>query len=730
MKNRLLRFAAIMACAGFAAAPSAESSFENISNYASPVTVNAFLQWGDTLWAATSGGLVTRGLSGGVQKFDGNGRVFPDLYLTALCRDDAGNLWVGSRKGYLYRRSPHGQYTVFSTYRLSGWSITALYCYDGMIVVGSDRGVSLFDPAKGVAARNATAIAGFADPRVNAIEASGDTLFLGCAEGVAFIDSLYDSPLAQRNFYYPGIWKTKETGAALCFVDVGDSIAAFRKPTALFRGYLFTVDSGGWLTSGGLRYARVVPEGGVVTLYNEGDKRLWAGTDERFYYSWDGETQPQQHTIAGYSLKRASRVVTAPNGNVWVLPAVFYPNAAATPPIFWYHGVHTFDGRNWRIYSDAYSAGFGYVGDNNALGAAFWKDSSIWVGTSGGNIKHIDPARDVVGQFIVGNAGFTGIGYLRDGRGENMWGKCDAVAADLSGYLWFSVYDSDFGSLICYDPRYSPAPVETNPVKAHYRRFFTESSLKTNIELLAVNGGGEIFAYGGNRLVAFSHGGNPLAGGIKIDTVYESIGTLWAMEAGPDSALYIAGAGGIRRIPAGSLTVETIDNTINNASGIAVDDGVIWISTGVSGVVRYDLESKEKRWINETSGLASNNAVSVALDKKNGRLWIATDEGVSMVSVGRTGKKSPKPALRAIPNMYSASGSSQGAAQITFCGLKPKSSVAVYAINGTLAAKAEARYYSDTEWRAAWAPKKNIAPGTYIAVVKPGGEKTKIIIKP
>jgi hypothetical protein len=56
--------------------------------------------------------------------------------------------------------------------------------------------------------------------------------------------------------------------------------------------------------------------------------------------------------------------------------------------------------------------------------------------------------------------------------------------------------------------------------------------------------------------------------------------------------------------------------------------------------------------------------------------------------------------------------------------------VAVYAINGVLAAKAEARYYSDTEWRAAWAPKKNIAPGTYIAVVKPGGERAKIIIKP
>jgi hypothetical protein len=513
-------------------------------------------------------------------------------------------------------------------------------------------------------------------------------------------------------------------------VDIDGGIAAFPRSATLFRGYLYMADTGGRLTwtadGGAVSSARVVSEGGVVTLYNEGDKRLWIGTEAKYYYSLgDGETPLKQYKIDGYSLKQASRVVVAPNGDLWALPAVSYPN------VFWYHGVHRFDGREWRLYSDYNYIGFGYAGDSRALGAAFWNDGSFWAGTSGGNVKHINVQKNIVGQFILGYGDFIDITYMHEGRGENRWGRCDAIAADSSGYMWFSVFDSDFGSLICYDPRYDPAPWEANPARARFRRFFTEPPLKIqSVEFLAVDRGGRIFAYGGNRLVAFSHGGDPLSGGIKIDTVYESIGTLRAMEVGPDGALYMAGAGGVRKIRAGVKTVETVVDTISTASSMAVDDGILWIGTGFNGVIRYDMSSKEMRRIDETSGLASNNVISVAIDRKNNRLWVATDEGVSMVSVGGSGKNAKKLSLLAVPNLYSAGGSARGASQITFRGLKPKSSVSVYTVNGALAAKVDAQYYTDAEWRAAWTPKKNIAPGTYIAVVRPGGERAKIIIKP
>ncbi|MDR2592038.1 MAG: hypothetical protein LBC59_04455 [Chitinispirillales bacterium] len=704
------------------------AAFENISNYSSPVTVNAFLQWGDTLWVATSGGLVMHNLASGAQEFVGNGRIFPDLYLTSLCRDDTGNVWIGSRRGYLYKRTPRGQYTTYSTYKLSGWRVTSLYSYDGLIVVGSNMGVSLFDPLKGIAVRNATAIAGFSDPGVNVIEANGDKLFLGCGEGVAYLDGLYDVPLSRRNFYDPGIWKTTGSGPVFSFVYSGNGLMAQSKPATVFRGSLYAADTGGrltWTDGDTVKAARILDYGGITALYNEGDKRLWIGTEAMYYYSLGDGTPPlRQHKIEGYSLKQASRVLVSPSGELWALPTVSLPN-------FWYHGVHTFDGR-WRMYSDyTHGTNFGYAGDNSALGAAFSRDGSLWVGTSGGNIKHINPTYNTVGQFIIGYGDYSGVSYIRNGVGEIVWGKCDAVAADSSGYLWFSAYDNSFGSLICYDPEYDPVAYETNPVKAHFRRFFTEPPLKMqNVELLAVNREGKIFAYGGNRLIAFRHNGEPLSDSITVVTVYEAIGTLRSIDAGPDGALYMAGSGGIKRIPAGATTIEIVDNTISTASSMAADDGVLWIGTGAGGVIRYDLATKETRRIDETTGLSSNNVISVAVDRKNGRLWVATDEGISMVNVGNSGKTASKPPLRAVPNLYSASGSTQGAQQITFCGLKPKSSVSVYAINGSLTAKVEARYHTETEWRAAWTPKRNIVPGTYIAVVKPGGERAKIIIKP
>jgi len=715
---------------GVVAPAAAPVAFENVSNYASPVTVNAFLQWGDTLWVATSGGLVMHNLADDTKSFVGSGQIFPDLNLTALCRDEAGNIWIGSRKGYIYKRSPRGQYASFSAYKLAGWSVTSLYAYDGVVVVGADMGVSLFDPVKGVAVRNATAIARFSAPSVNVIEVSGDTLFLGCGEGVAFLDDLSALPLARRNFYDPGIWKTKGSGPVRSFVDIGGGLAAYSKPTTFFRGTLYAADTGGrltWAEGNAVHAPRIVSEGAITALYNEGDKRLWIGTEAKYYYSLgDGEPPLRQYTIDGYSLKRASRVVVAPNGDLWALPSASHPN------IFWYHGVHRFDGNVWRLYgNNTFGEDFGYVGDYGAFGAAFWKDGSIWVGTWGGNVKHIDPVKNTVGQFIVGYGDFVSISYLRNGLGENVWGRCDAVAADSSGYIWISVFDSYVGSLICYDPRYDPVPYETNRTKARFRRFFTELPLKTtNIDLLAVNGEGRIFAYGGNRLAVFRHNGNPLADSIRVDTLYEAVGTLKAMDVGQDGALYMVGSAGVKRIPVGALTVETVDNTINTATCVAAVDGVLWIGTGVGGVIRYDLSSKETRRIDETTGLPSNSIASVAVDKKNGRLWVATDEGISMISIGNSGKTAAKPPLRAVPNLYSASGSAQGASQITFYGLKPKSSVSVYAVNGALTAKVEARYHTDTEWRAGWTPKRNTVPGTYIAVVKPGGERTKIIIKP
>jgi len=706
------------------------SASENIASYSSPVTVNAFFQWGDTLWAASSGGLIVHDLKNNRRELISNSRIFPDLHLTAICRDAQGNLWIGSRKGYLYRRTPQGQFTVYSNYKMSDWGILCLYGYDGLVVVGSNRGVSLFDPVNGVALRNATSIANFASPRVNTIEAFGDALFLGCDEGIAFLDSLDAVPLSQRNLYYPGIWKTTGLGArVVSIVNDGGVVKASSTPALVFREVVFAVSDSGWIVGDGMRWARIYsPGGGITKIYNEGDRRMWIGTEDLFYFSFNLESLPEHQSFDGFTLKRATRVVAGENGDMWFLPVVPYPN------ISWHHGVYRFDGRNWHHYNDhTYPGQFGYIGDGNSLGGAAGRDGTFWAGMSGGNVKHIDPAQNTVRQLILGDRGWSNVGYLTNGEGDIQWGKVDALAVDTGGYLWLSVYDCNFGSLLCYNPRGLPVPSETDPVKARFRRFFTEPPYKTlNISELSVDAANRMFAYdvAQDRLTLFRPAANPLVGGIEIDTSYDRFGTVVAMEPGGDGAMYIAGVGGLRRFPAGSKKVEDVDNTIAAMSGVAVDGNIFWIGTHTGGILRYDLDNDEKRWIDETAGLPSNNVLSVALDRKNRRLWAVTDEGVSQIDIGRAAKPASGASMRVFPNVFSVSGSTQGARHVTFAGLEPRSAVSVYTVSGTLAAKVNSEQFAGSEWRALWTPKRNLAPGTYIAVVKPSGKKAKIILKP
>jgi len=602
--------------------------------------------------------------------------------------------------------------------------------------VGSDKGVSLFDPENGVAVRNATSIGEFSNPRVNAISASKDTLFLGCDEGVVYLDSLNVVPLRQKNLYDKGIWKTKDgqDGPVASFVNTGSSVEAETVPAAMFRGYKFMAD-GGWVTyidgNGIEQRPFKLPDNRILSLYNEGDNRLWIGTDERYYYSYDGESAPQQHRIDGLALRRGTRVAVAPSGDVWVLPTAPYPN------ISWHHGVYMYDGWSWRLYNGVTEGErFGSIGDGDAKGLTIGRGGDVWVGTSGGHIKRLNNERNIVGQLIVGaRLANEPVGYYDDNVARGGWGKVDALVIDSSssGYLWASVYDHDSGSILCYDTRYAPAPWETDPEKAHYRWFFSEPSLKTlYIAELSVDAGGRIYAYDApqNRLTVFRHGGNPLAGGIRVDTTYSSFGVVAAIRPAPDGGVYIAGAGGLKKISAGSLQVEVIDNTLTGVSDFAVHGDILWLGTRTDGVLRYDIDKKEKRWIGEADGLPSNSVQSVAVDGKKGYLWIVSASAVSRLDIGRSVKPASKEAVRVFPNVFSISGRAQGASQVTFSRLDPRSTVSVYSVNGTLVAKVGAEYFTESEWRAAWTPKRNLAPGTYIAVIKPSGKRVKILLKP
>jgi ligand-binding sensor domain-containing protein len=691
--------------------------------------VNSFLTTGDTVWAASSGGLVIHDLRTGNNQLLSNSKIFPDPYLTAICRDANGNLWIGSQKGYLYKRTPKGQFSVYSNYKHADWSVLCLYTYKELIIVGSNKGVSLFDPQNGVALRNATAIGSFSNPKVNSITTFKDTLFLGCDEGVAYLDSLNFVPLNQRNFYYSGIWKTfPQSRPVISFVNVDDYAIFLPTPSAMFRGHVFTADSAGWILNNGERWSHVATSGKIVTMYNENDRRLWIGTDERHYFSYDGNSPPLQHKIDGLALRRGTRVFANSNGDVWVLPMLDYRTTS------WHHAIYRYDGQSWLHYNQ-YTHGdrFGYLGDGNAYGIAAGSGGTVWVGTWGGNVKHINPAANSVAQLVIGDRGFLDIGYYTGGVANNNWGKVDALAVDSSGYLWASAYDHYSGSLICYNPRTRPNSSELDPVKAGYRWFFNEHPYRTeNITELSVDIDNRIFVFdpSQNRLTVFSHDGEPLRNGIRIDTSYAQFGAVSTIRSASDGTTYIVVAGAVLKIERGSLKVETVASDIPGLSSLAVQEGVLWLGSVTNGVMRYNLDNGETKWIGEAQGLPSNEVISLAVDSRNGCLWIVTDVSVSRLDIGRQAAVRKKEDMRVFPNVFSISRRDQGASAVTFARLEPNSVVSVFSVNGALIAKVNAESFSANEWRAAWTPGRNLVPGAYIAVAKPSGKKAKILLKP
>ncbi|MFP4242146.1 MAG: two-component regulator propeller domain-containing protein [Chitinispirillaceae bacterium] len=702
-------------------------SFERLINHCSPLAVNGFVITGDTLWAASSGGLVCRDLRNGDSRFYSSADMFPDPNLTSICKDSKGNIWMTSDRGYLYERTSEGRFSVHSNYNESGWRLTSIYPHEDLLVIGSNKGVSLFDPSKKTALKNAKGISDFSNPRINAITVFRDTLFLGGEQGVVFLDSLDTNPLRKRNFYYPGIWKIRDDSVSVVdFVNDGESVLAQSTPSVYF-GSKLLISEDGSLNSGGELFENIAHSGNIISIYNEDDERLWIGTDQMYYFSYDGKSAPVQHRIEGMPLKRGTKIFTSSMGDVWVLPAV--PPSGQT----WYHGIARYDGNSWGMHDNSvYGSSFGGIGENDVYGIAEGEDGSVWVGTWGGNVKHIDPYEHSAGQLIVGEGDPSTIAYSETGDVSAPWGKVDAIARDSSGYLWMTVWESPGkGSVVCYDSRFEPVSNEPDPVKAHVRKFFPGLSLADRMADMHVDDNNRIFLFNGHsRLVVFEHGGDPLADSIELVHDSPNIGAVTGIETDENGTSYITSSKGLYKIGSSENRIQLVDSEMSNASCLAVQGSVLWMGTSTTGILSYDISTGEKRQYDEGSGLISSNIISLCYNEKDGELWVLSDAGVSQLDVGSDRVLNVSENVKVYPNPFSLSRINQGTSSVTFSQLAPRSVISIYAMDGSLVSKVQSQFLTDYEWKAEWTPDRSLSPGTYFAVISPLGKKVKLMLLP
>jgi ligand-binding sensor domain-containing protein len=701
--------------------------FSNFTNYQSVIRVNGIVASKGKIWAASSGGLfcIDRD-NNNTQTLYSDEYCFPDLNLTALAQDSKGNLWIGTKLGYLYKRPPDGACSVYDSYIGSQWDITDLQMYNDYVIVSSSKGLSIFDPQKGLAIRNTTATDTTRDPMVYATAVHGDSLYVGGTKSYNAVN-ISGNRFLDNNYLDLSIWKsTVSEKPIVCFIDSLGRFLPKGAPSAYDGSVLFhcinSIDSFFLYADTNMIFSI---RGKITKMIVDSERNLWFGTDQNFFYCRTS-TGIVQYKIPGLTFNAVVRIYTARNGNVWLLS-----NASDNT---WWEGISKFDGKNWHLFNQYTVDNFGPLGGaggSNFRGICEDRNGNFWFGTPGSSVKYYDVQKNQWIMYYV--AGYAGDTAIRQGGG---WGAHEAVAQDSSGYMWFSNYTPGFqitsGPLVCYDASNRQSP--------NYRRFFPEKTIHnaTNITSLCVDSGGKILAAADDRLLIVRHDGSPITDGLTVEMDKNDMGVLDICSA-PAGATWIATGKGLYRYGRsdGSLALNsTVQTAITCVE--AEDERVLWLGTSNAGLIRYDLLKDVKTVLDRSNGLVSNAVNDLSIDKKGGYLWVATAEGVSRYYLGHSDAPvAGNASIVASPNPFSKSNPNHRRIIFKHCAADAR--VLIYAMNGALVKQLSRESnsfitFDDNTFESTlfWVPPRNLAPGAYFFIGYPQKPATtkKLFIVP
>jgi ligand-binding sensor domain-containing protein len=697
------------------------------SNYSSVISVNDVLVNGRTVWVATSGGLYISDSITPFGRLESDVERFPDLRLISLARDSSGNLWVGSEKGYLTKVDQSGRYTLYSSYAASKWDIKKLFYAESHVLVASSRGFSIFDARKGQAVKNAVRFGTFRSSAVNAIAIDGDSLYLGGDEGIAHI-GINGHWMDSLNFYDQSIWRVRPTAEpVICFIVKNGMVQGMSYPALYFRGKIVYTDS-----------VRVYSDGvpafqlpsRILCASTNGNTMCWFGTEEHYFYFWTGAGAPMQVTISGPTFRIVNKVYVDRGSNLYALPQV-----TPWPHTPWWQGVLYYGSNGaWFLNNSWSDPNFGWLGDNRLFsGFCQTRSGALYFGSPSGNVKCYDAGKGWRQYYVSGSNAYSGFRLLTPQENTQiMWGKCDAVAQDSSGYLWIASWNNYAGCLICYNPAVA------DPGPSDYKRFIPKDSpyFMEDVIALSVDKNGAIFAGSADgKLLIFRHDGNPLTRGISEILRFKSdLNTIYDITCHDREITWIACAKGLFRatVHGGAVALDSMDKLPGNITCAEQEaDAAVWLGTTNAGLIRYNPQRQEKDEITTTQGLISNAINDVSIDYQKGYLWVATYDGLSRYDLMHADVILTDPGnLRLYPNPFSLSNPHHS--QITFENLPANTRMHIADIKGSVVGVPAPFVQSEYEWVFRWAPPRSLLPGTYIAVAKSStaGKTAKLMVVP
>ena len=636
------------------------------TSYTNMRNVVDFVNLGNDIWAATTGGLLHWQNNGATFEKLTNTEGLEAITITAIGKDSRGRLWLGLDGGLINIYDPHSQnFSRVDDYR--GFQVNAFLAQNDSMFIALNVGVSLYLVNRREVKETYKSLGNLpVQTAVKALFIRGRELWAATALGVA------KTSLDFANLSAPQSWTNYYVSHGLPSTDIRDFAA--------LPGELFAGTANGIAKWNGATWMNVTGDIGsraILQLATSSDGTLYAATPIGIYRttgngSWTIVATPRNF-IAGVLIDASNKIWGATQdvglleyqaaGNTWIErepdgPASnnFSSLAVDESGYLWststVGGISVFDGQRWRNYDER--------------NGAFWRDyrtvlidpvnpDTRWFGAWGrgviratGDLENLQFTKYDTANGFLANARRTPPDYV----------VVPFVKQDQRNTLWVANYDPTNGS-----------PIAFLDVDGRRGRFSTNEGLRSLlVSVIEIDRANRVWVGSENAGVSvidhnntlFDRGDDVRGQGLGKEDGLASV-RITSLVEDEDGIMWIGTDQGLN-----SWFPRQDGEDVSSHFGIISDDIRVvridaqnnkWIGTsaGITVLSGSDNFSRSEFTI-QNSPLVSNSITSFAFNRSTGEVYIGTTNGLS---VYRSPFVAPRPdfsQLKGYPNPFVLNG--------------------------------------------------------------------------
>lgn len=415
-----------------------------LKQFGSFKSVNAIVPQGNSLWLATSGGVVRYDRATGASKVYSDISDIPDINVTAGVIDASGDLWFGTATGYLLRCHPQTEtFTSFNALATASpnWQISSMIRNAGFLFLGTQKGLAIFNIAR-QSFQNATQFGSATSDSVSDLRFFGDTVAAVIPDGIVYA---VIPDIQNAIFSDPEIWTLRSSPGAAGILRSGDSLYPSPRIGARIGTNLWQFGgndnnagdpiagspNGLWLNG-----RHLYDFGSVVSCVTPlADSIVAVGTYGSFWFLASlSKSEFDQKVLNGPEDSYVKGCAVDKNGVLWFVPYDLT------------NGIGMFDGKQWSSLTHGTTPGLPSMGagpfvSKNAVMVTSLND--VWVSTFAFGTEWLNRQTGTWSCYQDRNSK-DGIPWLTspvaryDSATGNWWSFISSVCEDSNRYIWLA----------------------------------------------------------------------------------------------------------------------------------------------------------------------------------------------------------------------------------------------------------------------------------------------------